>query len=97
MTLWKDRFNYKASPVTYDDFGDEDLVEWTNSPGNRERIENLKWARDHCAGRFKVIVATAKDMNAYPRAIEQSYPAKMIMRLTDLNENTGEFRAVMAE
>ena len=98
MTLWKDHFNFKTSPISYDDFGDEHLQKWVKRPGNIERIENLKWARDNCGGVFRVVVAVAKDVNADPRAIAESYPQdRLSMRLTELNEETGEFRAVVAE
>jgi hypothetical protein len=36
-------------------------------PGFSELMENLTWARDHCGGRFNVIIAKAKDPNAEPR------------------------------
>jgi hypothetical protein len=97
ITLWKDHFNYKSTPITYADFGDVNLEKWVNRPGNRERIENLKWARDHCDGLFKVVIAVAEDVMADPRRIAESYAQdRLLMRLTDFKEETGEFRAVMA-
>jgi hypothetical protein len=94
LTLWKDEFNYKTKPVSYDLRGHPRLSEWIGRPGNRERIENLKWARDHSRGTFRVVIATAKDDTADPRQVAEAYPqTKMIMRLTDLDEETGEFRA----
>jgi len=48
LTLWRDEFNYQTRPASYDLRGHPRLPEWSNRPGNRERIENLKWARDHC-------------------------------------------------
>jgi hypothetical protein len=98
MTLWKDFFNYKSRPIVYEDYGEKNLDKWKNRPGNSERIENLIWARDHCGGLFKVVIAVAKDINVDPRSIAESYPQdRLVMRLIDLNEDTGEFRAVAIE
>ena len=95
MTLWKDFIDYKAKPISYGTFDRGNLSTWIEKPGNRERLENLKWARDHCDGRFRVIITTAKDVNADTREIEDAhYQARMIMKLVDLREETGEFRAV---
>lgn len=60
-----------------------------------ERIENLKWARDHCERLFRVVVTVAEDEAASPRKIRDAYPQeRMIMKLVQLNEDTSEFRAV---
>ena len=98
MTLWKDLIDYKAKPISYSTFSRENLSVWIDRPGNRERLENLKWARDHCEGLFRVVITTAKDTNADTREIEDAhYQARMIMKLVELNEQTGEFRAVNFE
>jgi hypothetical protein len=98
MTLWDDILNYTVKPATYDTFGRTDLPEWTNKPGNQERIENLKWSRDRCGGLFRVVITVAKDIHAIPRSIARCYPhERMIMHLIELNETTGEFRAVVGE
>ncbi len=95
MTLWKDLIDYKAKPISYNTFDRENLSAWVDRLGNRERLENLKWVRNHCDGRFRVIITTAKDVKADRREIEDAhYQARMIMKLGELNEITGEFRAV---
>ncbi|MGH7047722.1 MAG: hypothetical protein ACREE2_15175 [Stellaceae bacterium] len=97
MTLWKDLINYRATPISYSTFGRENRSVLINRTGNRERLENLKWVRDHCDGLFRVIITTAKDVNADTREIEDAhYQARMIMKLVELNEATGEFRAEVA-
>jgi len=40
-----------------------------------------------------VIIARAKDQNADPRAIEDCFPSKMVMRLIDLDTEAGTFLA----
>jgi len=92
LTLWKDQIEVQGKTAIYDTFG-KNLDKWVDKPGNRERLENLKWARDHCDGLFRVVITTAKDVSANPRAISECYPHDMQMRLYDLNEDTGEFRA----
>lgn len=56
-------------------------------------MENFAWARDHCDGRFNVIIARAKDVNADPRSIQECFPSKMVMRLVHLDLATGAFIA----
>jgi hypothetical protein len=98
ITLWKDLIDYKTRPISYSSFARENLSIWTNRPGNRERLENLRWARDHCGGLFRVVITTAKDINAEPREIQDAYyQPRMVMKLVDLNEVTGEFYAVNVE
>ena len=95
LTLWQDGIKVQGKAVTYDSFDLEGSGEWQALPGNRERIENLRWARDKCGGRFRVVITVAKDVSAVPRSIAQCFPKhNLTMRLLDLDENTGEFRAV---
>jgi len=96
LTLWQDRLTVdkKTRQAVYDSRG-QNVSAWADRNGNRERLENLKWALDHCDGQFRVIITVAKDKNAIPREIVDLYPqVDWVMRITDLNENTGEFRAV---
>lgn len=64
MTFWKDAIDYSSDPITYSTFGSPRLHIWKDKPGNRERIENLKWARDRCEGLMKVVIIEAKDIHA---------------------------------
>jgi len=97
LTLWQDEFSRGDGnkQVSYHAKVREDAAEWIKRPGNRERLENLKWAKEHCDGLFRVVVGIAEDVSARPRAIKECFPHKnLIMRIVDLNEETGEFRAV---
>jgi hypothetical protein len=95
ITLWRDGLDFEAKPIVYDTFNRHDLYKWTDTQGNRERIENLIWARDHCDGHFRVVITVAEDVNAYPRKIENCYPKDdWLMKITALDEKTGEFRAL---
>lgn len=87
VTLWQDHFSgkiYREPPY---------LEHIRQRPGFNELMENLAWARDRCDGRFKVIVAIAKDQKADPRTISECFPAKMTMRLTEFDNTTGAFIA----
>jgi hypothetical protein len=98
MTFWNDQFRREGSRLVYSTIGRSDLPEWQDLPGNRERIENLLWARDHCDGFLKVVVVIAEDPNASQRKIADSYPRRnLLMKLTDLNESTGEFSAISVD
>jgi hypothetical protein len=96
LTLWQDEFGRGAGKqVSYHARVREDATEWIKRPGNRERLENLKWAKEHCDGLFRVVVGIAEDVNARPRAIKECFPHKnLVMCIVDLNEETGEFHAI---
>jgi len=97
LTLWQDEFsrNDDDGGMAYHARVREDAAEWIKRPGNRERLENLKWAKEHCDGLFRVVIAIAKDVDARPRAIKECFPQpSLIMKIQELDEKTGEFRAV---
>lgn len=90
LTLWEDRISEDGNTVIYND----PVETGKHKPGNKDRIKNLIWARDHCEGQFRVVVTVARDTKARPRSIAKRYPHKtLVMKLTELDENTGAFRA----
>ena len=91
VTIWKDLL--KGKPLKYNMFGDPKLSLWKGRPGNLERIEHLKWAMHKRDGLFHVVMATAVDVSAEPRSAAEAYPTKLIMKLTALDEESGEFSA----
>ena len=94
MTFWRDLLNYKTDPVSYGELHPNGPNEWMSRPGNRERIEYLKWARDNLDGILRVVIITAKDTTAVPREIADAHVNdRMIMRIVDFDEATGHFRA----
>jgi hypothetical protein len=94
LQLWKDRLNYKTKPISYSDFKDPLLPQWRDRPGNKERIDNLRWALSHCNGKFRVVIGVAKDTKAQPReTLEAFAQPNMLMKITDFDEETGEFSA----
>jgi hypothetical protein len=54
-------------------------------------MENLAWSREHCGGRFHVIIAKAKDERSDPRVIDECYPVKWAMKLTEFDPVAGTF------
>lgn len=93
ITLWKDRILFKDGAIAYEDIK-IDTEAWRRRPGNRERIQNLIWARDHCDGFFKSVITIAVDEHRQPRQIRECFPKpEYNMRLITLNEHTGEFLA----
>jgi hypothetical protein len=65
---------------------------WQSRPGHNELIRNLAWARDHCDGEVRIIVAIPKDKQASPRSIRECFPRKDIrMRVKNLDELSGDF------
>ncbi len=83
LTLWEDYLTPGPDNTSvYENVGDGSL-EWTSRPGNRERLENLRFARDCCDGLFRVVSVKAKDKNAKPRRIVECYPREeLTMRIT---------------
>jgi len=91
VTIWED----EVGPDGAVNFFDHPTLEtWRYRPGNKDRIRNLKVARDKCGGLFHVVMVKAADPKAEPRQIANRYPADFMMRLVDLDEETGEFSAV---
>lgn len=98
LTLWDDEGFDPAPGSVFSLFNRPTLPHWQNARGNRDRIKNLKFAQEHCDGLFRVVVVTAKDPDAVPRSARKLYPhPTKIMRLTKLDEETGEFSAVSVE
>lgn len=94
LQLWKERLNYTTDPISYSEFGNPHLIEDGERLGNHQRIKDLCWARDNCDGLFRVVVGVPKDANKRPRQTGEAYPQKtLIMKLIELDETTGEFRA----
>jgi hypothetical protein len=95
MTFWKDLIHSGGDHLSYSIFGRPDRIHWKANPGNSERIENLKWAKEHCDGLMRVVIVVAEDTEANPRKIVDSYPQKnWLMKLVELDEHTGEFNAI---
>lgn len=96
LTLWQDELKKgDNNTFVYHAKTRGDHAEWIKRPGNRERLENLKWAKEHCNGLFRVVVAIAEDVTAVPREIKECFPhPNLTMKIVELNEDTGEFRAV---
>ena len=96
LTLWQDRLDPANGNLVYHEHVRAiSTGEWIKRPGNRERLENLKWAKEHCDGLFRVVIAVAEDVEASPRAIKECFPhEKLVMKILELDENTGEFHAI---
>ena len=95
LTLWQDQFKRGPGNTTIYEAIEKKGGNWLKRPGNRERLNNLIHAHDYCDGQFHVVVTIARDINANPRSIAECFPHdRLIMRITELDRQTGEFRAV---
>ncbi|CAA6603793.1 conserved hypothetical protein [Rhodospirillaceae bacterium LM-1] len=92
VTLWKDILKVSNGVAEYDAFG-HDAEKWIDKVGNRERLDNLKWALSHCDGIFRGIITVARDTETRPREIQECFPYQARMKIHALNEATGEFKA----
>jgi hypothetical protein len=94
LTLWEDGIEDDGKTVVANSFNRPNLPVWKDRAGNRDRIKNLRLARDNAGGLFRVVMVTAKDPTAEPRTTQRRYPhPTLVMHLEELNETTGEFRA----
>ncbi len=90
VTLWQDLF--QNGTMIYQSTATGTEEGWVGSNGHLELIENLAWARDHLDGEVSVIIAVAKDKTASPRSIAECFPQpNLIMRVIELDENSGDF------
>ena len=88
LTMWKDEIASENSSSVYKSNPRNLLTE--KRPGFSERLAHLKWARDNCDSRVRVVILK-KDGRG---GIAECFPAKdLIMRITSLDEKTGAFRA----
>jgi hypothetical protein len=86
VNWWKDEITRDGIKLVYDMRDHDHLSEWRGRNGNRDRIRNLVWARDHCDGLFRIVWCEASDVNARVRKTVGRYPDKDLwMRLVDLN------------
>jgi len=91
MTMWEDEIRWDGPKATYQSRA---RARTRKRAGETERLENLKWARDHCDGLVRVVRMTAQDENANPRSIATCYPDNdLVMRVVALDETDGTFRA----
>jgi hypothetical protein len=96
LALWRDWLDYsKPRVVSYRLHRTGNVApDWIDTPGNRARLADLQWAQAHCEGCFRVVIIEATDPATEPRVIASASPQHMmVMKLTGLNEETGEFTA----
>jgi hypothetical protein len=92
ITLWQD--GIKSTSWDYNSNPRGKNREVLTMPAVKERYENLLWAQENAGGRFRVVVAVAKDTAASPRAIARCFPREDItMELTSLDQVSGDFTA----
>ena len=89
MTLWRDEIGCHGDLLTYE----SRAKIRSKKPSSKERLANLRWARDSCDGLVRVVIVTAKDVKAEPRSIADCFPVdQLVMRITHLDNETGAFR-----
>ncbi len=95
LTWWKDEIAREGGNLIHNTYGHPRLKRMRELLGHYDRIRNLIWAREHCGGLYRVVWCKVKDRKARVRKIVECYPDETLwMRLTQLNETTGEFRSV---
>jgi hypothetical protein len=96
LALWRDRLDYSKAPaVSYRlRRAGTNASDWIAMPGNGTRLADLKWAREHCDGCFRVVIIEAADPAAEPRVVAGASPQQMmVMKIIEFDDETGEFTA----
>jgi hypothetical protein len=96
LALWRDGFDYSKRPaVSYRlRRSGAKMPDWMELPGNRTRLGDLQWTREHCDGCFRIVITEATDPAVGPRVIAGASPHRqMVMKITKLDEEAGEFTA----
>ncbi len=87
LALWQDEIEFikDEKKLNYHGKVTKD-AESLQRPGNCERLENLKWAKEHCDGIFNVVIVIAKDPQAEVKEIAECFPNPDIrMKITELD------------
>lgn len=94
ITMWEDQMEEVDGRIIYDVTHRGDLEVWRNRDGNKDRIRQLQWAIEHCHGLVRSVIVRAEDPKAVPRKVvsSEAHPT-LIMRISRLDEETGEFYA----
>jgi hypothetical protein len=90
-TLWQDEFSRRGGRLVYERSKGGAWELSRKSPGFDEMKENLAWAQDNCEGRVHIIIAIPKDKTTFPHSIGECFPSKIVMNVTRLDRETGEF------
>lgn len=91
MTMWQDEIKHEGGKLIYES---RPRSKEKKRPGATERLENLIWARDHCDGLVRAVIAIAKDVTADPRQSVDWFPHdRLVMKIITLDDKTGAFRA----
>lgn len=93
VVLWQDRVQGRGGELTYAD--DEDLdAAWRRRPGATARVRHLNHCAEHLDGRFRAVIARARDPHANPRQILECFPQQgVIWQLTSFDPENGAFSA----
>jgi hypothetical protein len=93
VAMWDDEIRREGGRIIYETRY-KPALKGKSRGVDSECIANLKWACAHCGRLVRVVILTAKDSGANPRAILYCYPDdSLVMRITYLNIHTGAFRA----
>ena len=90
INLWSDE-RYWLGPGRYREPGHDDLL-WAARPGNRDRLENLIWARNNCGHLFRVVI-TVGVAGAHSEIADCWPHPDLLMHIDELDEKTGAFEA----
>lgn len=90
VSIWVNELSGDADKRVYDrpSWGD-----WYVGPGRKYLFEDLAWARDHCDGIVKIVLATPREGDRdRVEAAESHADHDLIMRVTHMDADIGAFR-----
>lgn len=94
LTIWDDQTLRINEPWTVDPTVFRDVSKWAHRNGNRDRIRNIRFGLDRCAGWLQLRWIKATDSRIKPRQIlgRRDKPERRgLMAETDFDLATEEF------
>jgi hypothetical protein len=90
VSLWDSEFSEVDGKRVYDRPA---WADWYKGPGKTHLFKDLDWAREHCDGKVKIVLATRKDADRDPvQATQSRADHDLIMRVTHMDPEIGAFR-----
>jgi hypothetical protein len=90
VSIWEEELTGPVGKRVYDR---PNWGEWYDGPGKRYLFEDFAWARDHCDGIVRIVMATRKETDHdRVEAAESRADHGLIMRVTLMDPEIGAFK-----
>ncbi len=88
VTLWQNEFSRKDGVTVYER---SERGKWAKGPGYRDFLAHLVWAKLHCNGVVRLIIAIPNSSGT-GKKIKECFPKEALrMRVVSVEETSGAF------